>query len=87
MKKDKKIIIIGGGLNGLTLAYLLQKKNIQTTVLEASSRLGGRIQTLKGVLGTPLEIGATWFSESHLNLLSLIKELFRLYGRCYYFST
>jgi monoamine oxidase len=31
------VIIVGGGLSGLTLAYLLSKKNINTTVLEASS--------------------------------------------------
>lgn len=75
MKQDERIIIVGSGLSGLTLAYLLAQKNIETTVLEASSRIGGRIQTLKGALETPLELGATWFSDMHLNLLSLIEEL------------
>jgi monoamine oxidase len=75
MKASESIIIIGGGLSGLTLAYLLAKKNVTATVLEASPRLGGRIQTAKGVLGTPLELGATWFSDMHPNLLSLIAEL------------
>jgi len=70
-----KIIIIGGGLSGLTLAYLLSKRNIEATILEASPRLGGRIQTAKGTLDTPLELGATWFSDMHPNLLSLIDEL------------
>lgn len=72
---QEKIIIIGGGLSGLTLAYLLSKKNIKATVLEASPRLGGRIQTIHGNLKTPLELGATWFSEMHPNLLALIDEL------------
>lgn len=75
MEKREGIIIIGGGLSGLTLAYLLSKKNIKATVLEASPRLGGRIQTVKGALGTPLELGATWFSDVHFHLLSLMKEL------------
>ena len=70
-----KIIIIGGGLSGLTLSYLLSKKNIKPIVLEASGRLGGRIQTVKGPLGTPLELGATWFSDMHPSLLSLLAEL------------
>ncbi len=74
-KNPEKILIIGGGLSGLTLAYLLSKKNRTTTILEASSRVGGRIQTIKGNLGTPMELGATWFSELHPNLLNLLDEL------------
>jgi len=72
---DKKIYIIGGGLSGLTLAYLLSKRNIHAVILEASSRPGGRIQTIKGENETPLELGATWFSDMHPNLLALIEEL------------
>lgn len=75
MPQNERIVIVGGGLSGLTLAYLLLQKNIEATVLEASSRLGGRIQTIKGELETPLELGATWFSDMHPNLLSLIDEL------------
>ncbi|MCZ2101840.1 MAG: FAD-dependent oxidoreductase [Chitinophagales bacterium] len=72
---NERIIIIGGGLSGLTLAYLLSKRNIKATILEASDRLGGRIQTIKGNLETPMELGATWFSDMHPNLLALIDEL------------
>jgi len=73
--KSSKIVIVGGGLSGLTLAWLLLQKNIKATVLEASSRVGGRIQTVTGALETPLELGATWFSDMHPNLLSLVNEL------------
>lgn len=72
---ERKVIIIGGGLTGLTLAYLLHKKNRSFTVLEASDRLGGRIHTIQGTNGTPLELGATWFSDVHPNLKSLISDL------------
>jgi len=75
MGLKEKIIIVGGGLSGLTLAYLLSKRNTRAIILEASSRLGGRIQTVKGVHATPLELGATWFSDMHPNLLALIEEL------------
>ncbi|MGJ7029541.1 flavin monoamine oxidase family protein [Niabella hirudinis] len=75
MRVNERIVIIGGGLSGLTLAYLLLKENIKTTILEASPRLGGRIHTIKGVIETPLELGATWFSDMHPNLLALIEEL------------
>lgn len=75
MKPAEKIIVVGGGLSGLTLSYLLSKENVTTTIVEASSRLGGRIETIKGNNGTPLELGATWFSDLHMNLLGLIEEL------------
>ncbi len=75
MNNNQRIVIIGGGLSGLTLAYLLSKRNINATIVEASSRLGGRIQTIRGTLQTPLELGATWFSDMHPNLLALIREL------------
>ena len=75
MEIKDRVVIIGGGLSGLSLAYLLEKKGIHALILEASSRLGGRIQTIKGKNGTPLELGATWFSDIHQNLLSLIDEL------------
>jgi monoamine oxidase len=75
MISDKRVIIIGGGLSGLILSYLLQRKNLKTTILEAAPRLGGRIQTVKGKLGTPMELGATWFADKHVHFSSLITEL------------
>ncbi|WP_370392182.1 flavin monoamine oxidase family protein [uncultured Winogradskyella sp.] len=75
MSSKDKYIIVGGGLSGLCLAYLLSKLNIDATILEGSSRIGGRILTTKGNRDTPLELGATWFSDMHTNLLDLIEEL------------
>lgn len=75
MDAKARVVIIGGGLSGLTLAYLLQKKGIKAILLEGSSRLGGRIQTANGKLGTPLELGATWFADKHTHLSALIAEL------------
>lgn len=75
MNAKENFLIVGGGLSGLSLAYELSKKGIKATILEASSRLGGRIQTEKGEKGTPLELGATWFGEMHTNLIGLIEEL------------
>ncbi|MFN3404612.1 MAG: protoporphyrinogen oxidase [Cytophagaceae bacterium] len=39
------IAIIGGGISGLTLAYELQKKNIEYILLESSSQAGGVIDS------------------------------------------
>lgn len=44
MKYD--IIVIGGGLTGLTLAYYLRKAGIRFLLLESKNRVGGVIQTI-----------------------------------------
>ncbi|MEC5165864.1 monoamine oxidase [Flavobacterium sp. PL11] len=69
-----KIIIIGAGLSGLMIAYLLQKKGFEITILEANTRIGGRIETVTGSSGATVEMGATWFSNPHQNLIALLNE-------------
>ena len=43
----KKIGIIGGGISGLTTAFLLKKKGFDVTVFEAADAVGGNIQTIE----------------------------------------
>lgn len=38
-------VVIGGGLTGLTTAYLLKKKNINVILIEKESQVGGAIKT------------------------------------------
>lgn len=73
VKKD--VIIIGGGLTGMTLCYLLLKSNINCLVLEARTRLGGRIHTLYDDNSCPVEMGATWIGRKHRNIHALLGEL------------
>lgn len=69
------VIIVGGGLSGLTLAYYLRRADVDVTIIEASDRLGGRVHTIYGKNNTPLELGATWFSDMHPELIGLLKDL------------
>ncbi|WP_035336734.1 NAD(P)/FAD-dependent oxidoreductase [Dokdonia sp. PRO95] len=69
------VIIIGAGLSGLLTAYRLQKQGIPYTVLEARSRIGGRIHTLYNEEQAPVEMGATWFGDYHTEVVSLLEEL------------
>lgn len=71
----KNVIIIGAGLSGLTTAYYLKKNNIPFQIIEAQDKLGGRIETIQGLLETPMDMGATWFNDVHTNLMDLVKEL------------
>ncbi len=43
----KKICIIGGGISGLTTAFLLKRKGFAVTVFEQSEKTGGNVQTIK----------------------------------------
>ncbi|MEM9324262.1 MAG: FAD-dependent oxidoreductase [Bacteroidota bacterium] len=72
--KDYDLIIIGAGLSGLTLAYFLRKRGIESLVLEGRSRAGGRIDTLTLPGGT-LEMGATWIQPQHRQIIDLASEL------------
>ncbi|WP_224925538.1 phytoene desaturase family protein [Bacillus pumilus] len=40
----KKVIIIGGGLGGLSAAIRLQSRGVQVTILEKEAALGGKLQ-------------------------------------------
>jgi monoamine oxidase len=69
------ILIIGAGLSGLLTAYRLKKESIPFKVLEARSRIGGRINTVYGTNDAPIEMGATWFDSQHKHLIALLAEL------------
>ncbi|WP_299442676.1 FAD-dependent oxidoreductase [uncultured Aquimarina sp.] len=70
-----EVLIIGAGLTGLLLAYRLKKHGIAVKVIEARNRIGGRIHTLQSENETPIEMGATWLSTEHHELLTLLEEL------------
>jgi len=69
------IVIIGGGLTGLTLAYLLEQNNSNYAIVEARTRLGGRILTKHNDKETPIELGATWLIEQQTSALRLLQSL------------
>ena len=70
---NTSVVIIGAGLTGLLTAYRLQELGFDVKVLEARERIGGRINTI--VSGkAKVEMGATWFNESHYHLLDVIEE-------------
>ncbi|XP_004398253.1 PREDICTED: spermine oxidase isoform X4 [Odobenus rosmarus divergens] len=69
-----RVVVIGAGLAGLAAAKaLLEQGFTDVTVLEASSCIGGRVQSVK--LGhATFELGATWIHGSHGNPIYHLAE-------------
>lgn len=75
MNQQPQIGIIGAGLTGLTLAYLLKQQGIEATIFEARDRIGGRIHTLYKENGPSIEMGATWLGKKHVHLVRMLEDL------------
>ncbi len=76
MQERKRVVIIGGGITGLTAAYYLTKQshNIDVTLIEATDRLGGKIDTLKKD-GFTIERGPDSFLERKVDAKQLVQDL------------
>ncbi len=70
----KRVVIIGGGISGLAAAYRLRELGVEPTLIEASSRLGGIIET-KQRDGFLLERGPDSFISEKPEAVSLAKRL------------
>ena len=70
----KTIVIIGGGIAGLTAARKLLEAGHSVTILEADNRLGGRILSLEGKFSQPVELGAEFIHGKQPLTFALMKE-------------
>src|SRR5580765_7589246 len=88
--KGKKVVILGGGIAGLTSAYELRKAGFDCTIFEARNRPGGRSWTIRNgskvdfTDGTSLTCswqsgylnpGPARIPSIHTNLLGYCQEL------------
>ena len=72
--KSSSVLVLGAGLSGLYSAWLLEKRGLQVTLLEARGRVGGRVHTLDDLPGKP-ESGGQGFNEQYQRLLKLTESL------------
>lgn len=68
------VLVVGGGITGLTAAYALGRAGIPTTLIEASDRLGGKVRTER-VDGFLVESGPDSFIAYRPAALALCREL------------
>ena len=83
--KDKKIVVVGAGISGLSAAKKLSQYGAKVKVLEANNYIGGRIKT-DWSFGNdaPFEVGAGWIHGPSSN--NPTKKLADKLG-CEYFLT
>jgi len=71
------VVIIGAGTAGLVCAYRLQQRGIAARVIEASSRVGGRMFSLRNFFpdNQLTELGGEYIDSEHKTMRSLVEEL------------
>ena len=60
MKKNKKVVVIGAGFSGLSVASFLAKEGYDVTVLEKHSLPGGRARKFEAK-GFTFDMGPSWY--------------------------
>jgi monoamine oxidase len=70
------IAVIGGGIAGLNAAYQLKKAGLSATVYEARDRVGGRMRSQTGAVGTDIisDLGGHLINTDHEDMLALAEE-------------
>ena len=68
------VIIVGAGASGLAAAKKLEEEGISYQILEATDKLGGRIQKDENFADFPIDLGAEWIHEDKSILNYLINQ-------------
>ncbi|XP_039887331.1 L-amino-acid oxidase-like [Simochromis diagramma] len=76
IKKSHHVIIVGAGIAGLTAAKLLEGAGHKVTIIEASPRVGGRVETYRDEEnGWYADLGAMRIPSNHQIIRWYIKEM------------
>ncbi|XP_021358768.1 probable flavin-containing monoamine oxidase A [Mizuhopecten yessoensis] len=78
--QDVDVVVVGGGLSGLTAAYQIHRKDpsLRVVVLEAKDRVGGRTLTVELDNGNGTDtwdLGGQWVGRCQPHITKLLAEL------------
>ncbi|XP_037677910.1 amine oxidase [flavin-containing] A [Choloepus didactylus] len=69
------VVVIGGGISGLSAAKLLAEHGANVLVLEARDRVGGRTYTVRNEHVNYVDVGGAYVGPTQNRILRLSKEL------------
>jgi len=69
--ENRKVIIIGAGIGGLSAGYWLSRRGYTVEIVEASDRPGGRMVTLERK-GDRVDVGAQFYHSSYRHAFDLM---------------
>ena len=72
--KRYDLVVIGGGISGLSLAHYSAKAGLKTLLIEREQEAGGCLRTMRSPEGFWLELGAHTCYNSYGNLIGIIED-------------
>jgi len=72
---ETDVVVVGGGLAGLTAARRLVADGLAVVVVEARDRVGGRLRNHELADGTVVEVGGQWVGPGQHRIHALLDEL------------
>ena len=70
---SKTVIVVGAGISGLAAAKKLKENGFNVIVLEAQSKVGGRLKTIRS-LGVTFDEGASWIHGTAGNPITSLAQ-------------
>jgi polyamine oxidase len=69
----ERVVVVGAGIAGLTVANALTRAGVDCVALEARDRIGGRLHTVD-LAGSPADLGGSWVHMPAGNPLSTFAQ-------------